>query len=373
MTVNPLVQLGNLGQSPWYDFIKRDLLQSGELQRLIDEDGLKGMTSNPTIFEQAIRDSALYDDEIQKLAAAGASAAEMFEAVAVGDVQRACDIFRPVYEAAAGQDGLVSLEVAPALARDTAGTIEEAERLWRSVDRPNLMIKIPGTLEGLPAIEECLARGININVTLLFAVPRYEQVIDAFCKALERRIADVQPIDGIASVASFFVSRMDSKVDPMLDELGDLSSLRGKTAIANAVTAYAVFERSLGSDRWKKLASRGAKPQRVLWASTSTKDPKYPDTYYVDSLVAPRTVNTLPPATFDAYRDHGRPAVTIRERIAAAQQELASLDSLGIDLNEVTEQLEDEGVEKFAKSFDAVLSSIEAKARALATAGGPND
>ena len=370
MTMNPLVRLGELGQSPWFDFIKRDLFGSGELQRLIDEDGLKGMTSNPTIFENAIRNSALYDDEIQRQAAAGASAREIFERIAVGDVQTACDVFRQTYEAAGGHDGLVSLEVDPALASDTARTIEEVNRLWSAVDRPNLMIKIPGTREGLPAIEESLARGRNINITLLFAVERYDEVIDAFFTGLERRAAAGEPIDRIASVASFFVSRMDSKVDPVLHGLGDPKSLRGKTAIANAAVAYAAFERSLGSERWKKLASQGARPQRVLWASTSTKDPQYPDTYYVDALIAPMTVNTLPPVTLEAYRDHGQPQVRIHDAIATAEKELATLGSLGIDLSQVTRELEVEGVAKFAKSFDGVLAGVEEKARALATTGG---
>ena len=370
MTMNPLARLGELGQSPWYDFIKRDLLKSGELKRLIDEDGLKGMTSNPTIFENAIRDSSLYDDEIQKRATDGAPAAEIFEGIAVGDVREACDIFRPVYDAAEGHDGLVSLEVAPALARDTAGTIEEVERLWHAVDRPNLMIKIPGTVEGLPAIEESLARGYNINITLLFAVARYEQVIEAFWSGLERRLAAGSLIGGIASVASFFVSRMDTNVDGQLDKSGDAESLRGKTAIANAAIAYRVFERSVESERWQKLASNGAKPQRLLWASTSTKDPRYPDVYYVEALIAPHTVNTLPPATFDAYRDHGQPEVRIHEAIAEADAQLTELESVGIDLRQVTDELENDGVAKFAASHDALLAGVDAKARALVTTGG---
>jgi transaldolase len=261
-------------------------------------------------------------------------------------------------------DGLVSLEVDPALARDTAGTITEARRLWDAVNRPNAMIKIPGTVEGLPAITRCLADGINVNVTLLFAVSRYEQVIEAFVRGLEERVARGQPVDRLASVASFFVSRLDTRIDPVLDARG-LGALRGTAAIANACAAYAAFERSIASPRWQALAARGARPQRPLWASTSTKDPKYPDVYYVEALVAPHTVNTLPPATFDAYKDHGSPSARIRQGIAAAPAQLAALRQAGIDLDEVTRTLEDEGVASFAKSYTELLAGIEIKAGAL--------
>ncbi|MEP7177285.1 MAG: transaldolase [Gemmatimonadales bacterium] len=365
MTPNPLVTLGELGQSPWYDYITRDLVTTGELARLIATDGLRGMTSNPTIFEKAIAGSRLYDAEIRGLADAGRSAQEIFEALAVADVRAACDAFAGVYETAGGGDGLVSLEVSPTLANDTEATMREAERLWRSLDRPNAMIKIPGTREGLPAITHCIAAGISINVTLLFSVERYAEVIQAFLTGLEQRLDAGHPLRPVTSVASFFVSRVDGKIDPLLDRLGDSSSLRGQVAIANACTAYARFEASLATPRWARLAEAGARPQRPLWASTSTKDPAYPDTHYVEALVAPQTVNTLPPETFAAYRDHGRAAVRIRDGIAAAPARLGALAGLGIDLTTVTRELEEEGVAKFAASYASLLAGIDAKAETL--------
>ncbi len=363
---NPLVRLGELGQSPWYDYITRDLVITGELARLIAEDGLRGMTSNPTIFEKAIAGSRLYDAEIRGLADAGRSAQEIFEAVAVADVRAACDAFAGVYETSGGGDGLVSLEVSPTLANDTQATIHEAERLWRSLDRPNAMIKIPGTPEGLPAIAHAIAAGISVNVTLLFSIERYAEVVEAFLAGLERRLGVGRPLGPITSVASFFVSRVDGKVDPLLDRLGDPAGLRGRTAIANACAAYRLFEESLGTPRWDRLAQAGAQPQRPLWASTSTKDPRYPDVHYVEALVAPLTVNTLPPETFAAYRDHGRPAVRIRDGMAAAPAQLETLAELGIDLAAITRELEADGVAKFAASYASLLAGIEAKAGALA-------
>jgi transaldolase len=366
MNTNPLLRLGALGQSPWYDFITRDLVTSGELARLIADDGLRGMTTNPTIFEKAIAASELYDDDIRRLAAEGKRPAEIYETLAVDDVQRACDLFLPVHRATGGTDGLVSIEVSPALANDTAGTIAEAERLWARVGRPNVMIKIPGTREGLPAITHCLALGININVTLLFAVRRYREVVGAFLEGLERRAKSGLRLSGISSVASFFVSRVDGKVDPLLDRLASgTAAPRSRAAIANAATAYAVFEEMFSSTRWRELARQGAAPQRPLWASTSTKDPRLPDTYYVEALIADRTVNTLPPATFAAYRDHGRPEVRIREAIAEAEPLLRSLAELGIDLDDVTRTLETEGVRLFAASFDSLVKVVEQKAVAL--------
>jgi transaldolase len=362
---NPLVTLGRLGQSPWYDYITRELMTSGRLARLIADDGLLGMTSNPTIFEKAISGSDAYDADIRRLAGAGRPAGEIFEALAVADVRAACDAFRPVHEAAGGADGLVSIEVSPELAHDTDGTIAEAGRLWGAVGRPNAMIKIPGTVAGLPAIAESLARGINVNVTLLFSVERYEAVIEAFLSGLERRLAAGGRIDRLASVASFFVSRVDGRVDPLLDQAGDPHRLRGTIAIANAGAAYAAFERSRATPRWAALARAGARPQRPLWASTSTKDPKYPDTHYVEALVAPLTVNTLPPDTFDAYRDHGRPEVRIGAAVAAAPARLAALASMGIDLGAVTRFLEEDGVAKFAASYRQLLAGIDAKVGAL--------
>ena len=362
---NPLVRLGELGQSPWYDYITRDLVTTGELARLIADDGLRGMTSNPTIFEKAIAGSRLYDAEIRGLADAGRSAREIFEHLAVADVRAACDAFAGVYETSGGTDGLVSLEVSPTLANDAEATIHEAERLWRSLGRPNAMIKIPGTPEGLPAISHCIAAGISVNVTLLFSIERYGEVIDAFLAGLERRLVAGRSLRELASVASFFVSRVDGKADPLLDRLGDPKGLRGRIAIANACAAYQVFERSLGTPRWERLARAGARPQRPLWASTSTKDPRYPDVHYVEALVAPWTVNTLPPETFAAYRDHGRPAVRIEEGMAAAPAQLRALAETGIDLADVTHDLEADGVAKFAASYASLLAGIEAKADAL--------
>ena len=363
---NPLVRLGQLGQSPWYDYITRDLVTEGELARLIAEDGLLGMTSNPTIFEKAVAGSKLYDEDIRRLTDEGRDAAAIFEAIAAEDVRAACDLFRPVYDASGEGDGTVSLEVSPTLADDAAGTFGEAKRLWAAVGRPNVMIKIPGTRACLPAITQAIAAGINVNVTLLFSVERYGEVIEAFLTGLEQRVGAGQPVERVHSVASFFVSRVDTKVDPQLDKGGDPAGVRGRTAIANAALAYRLFETTLASARWRELAANGAKPQRPLWASTSTKDPAYPDVYYVEALVAPRTVNTLPPETFAAYRDHGAPAVRIRESIASAERELAGLAEAGIDLAQVTRELEEEGVSKFAASYRSLLAGIEAKAQELA-------
>ena len=364
---NPLVVLGQLGQSPWYDFITRELVRSGELARLIREDGLLGMTSNPTIFEKAVAGSSDYDADIGRLTAAGKSAAEVFEALAVADVQAACDLFRPVWDGLKNGDGTVSLEVSPTLAHDTAGTITEAQRLWDRVARPNVMIKIPGTRAGLPAITECLARGINVNVTLLFSVVRHREVIEAFFQGLERRARAGQPVDRLSSVASFFVSRVDGKIDPMLDQQGAAGAeVRGTIAIANAAAAYDAFQSAFRGARWDALAAHGAQVQRPLWASTSTKDPKFPDTYYVEALVAAHTVNTLPPDTFAAYRDHGHPVARIAAHVHGAEAQLAQLATLGIDLQQVTDFLETDGVQKFAASYQSLLAGITAKAGALA-------
>jgi transaldolase/transaldolase/glucose-6-phosphate isomerase len=362
---NPLVRLGELGQSPWYEYMTRDLVTTGELARLIADDGLRGMTSNPTIFEKAIAGSRLYDEDIRTQADAGRSPQQIFEHLAVADVRAACDAFAALYRATGGADGLVSLEVSPTLANDTAATIQEAERLWRAVDRPNAMIKIPGTPEGLPAITHGIAAGINVNVTLLFSVERYGQVIEAFLSGLEQRLQAGRPVAGIASVASFFVSRVDGKVDPLLDGLGDPDRLRGRIAIANACAAYRLFEWSLGTPRWDRLAKAGARPQRPLWASTSTKDPRYADVHYVEALVAPRTVNTLPPETFAAYRDHGRPAVRIGDGMLEAPGLLQALAAQGIELAAITRELETDGVAKFAASYASLLAGIEAKVGAL--------
>jgi transaldolase len=359
--VNPLLRLGELGQSVWYDYITRDLLASGELAGLIAGDGLRGMTSNPTIFDKAISGSRLYDDDIRRLADKGKAAGEIFEALAVADVQAACDAFLPLYHRYAGGDGLVSLEVSPTLAHDAEATVHEAERLWTALNRPNAMIKIPGTRAGLSAITRCISAGINVNVTLLFSVERYAEVIEAFLAGLEQRLERKLPIGSVVSVASFFVSRVDGKIDPILDRTAAGAPLRGKAAIANAGMAYRLFEETLRQPRWRRLDQAGAQPQRPLWASTSTKDPRYPDTYYVEALVAPQTVNTLPPETLQAYRDHGNPEVRIHESVAAAPAQLEALARRGIDLAGVTHELEVEGVEKFAASYRSLLAAIDAK------------
>jgi len=362
---NPLLRLSQLGQSLWYDYITRDLVASGELARLIAEDGLRGMTSNPTIFEKAIAGSRLYDEDIRRLSDQGRSAGEIFESLAVADVRAACDVFTPLYQQSAGADGFVSLEVSPTLANDAGGTIREAERLWGAVGRPNAMIKIPGTRAGLPAITHCIAAGINVNVTLLFSIERYAEVVEAFLAGLELRLDRGSSIQAIASVASFFVSRVDGKVDALLDRTPG-HPLLGKIAIANASLAYGIFERTLATPRWDRLAQAGARPQRPLWASTSAKDPRFPDVYYVEALAAPHTVNTLPPETFAAYRDHGDPAIRIQESVAAAPAQLDALAEAGIDLRTVTRELETDGVAKFAASYAAVLAGIDAKAGASA-------
>lgn len=366
MGSNPLLRLAQLGQSPWYDFITRDLVISGELARLIAEDGLRGMTTNPTIFEKAIQGSDLYDEDIRRHAVEGKTPAEIFEALAVDDVRAACDLFLPLHRASGGRDGLVSIEVSPLLARDAAATAAEAERLWRRVNRPNVMVKIPGTREGLPAITRCLAAGINVNVTLLFSVARYREVAEAFMQGLERRVAAGAPVAGVSSVASFFVSRVDGKVDPLLrSHPARPVELEGTAAIANACAAYAAFEELFATPRWQALAARGAQVQRPLWASTSTKDPRYSDVHYVEALIGERTVTTMPPGTFAAYRDHGRPELRIRAGVARAPETLRRLAELGVDLGRITETLEAEGVQLFAASFQSLLRVIERKAAAL--------
>jgi len=365
---NPLVDLGRLGQSIWYDYITRDLMASGALRRLIEQDGLAGMTSNPTIFEQAISGSTDYDADIRRLATKGHRAAAIFDALTIADVQAACDAFRPVYDTTDGMDGLVSIEVSPELAHHSEKTLAEARRLWGAVDRPNLMIKIPGTAPGLPAIERAITEGINVNVTLLFSVDRHREVMGAYMRGLEQRLADGLAVDRIASVASFFVSRVDTKIDPWLDAADAPPEVRSKAAIANACTAYGAFERAFRGARWARLAAAGARIQRPLWASTSTKDPRLPDVYYVEALIAPHTVNTLPPATFEAYRDHGRPEIRLPAALAAAGPQLDALKEHGVDLDRATRELEDEGVQKFTESYHQAIASIEQKATLLVSA-----
>lgn len=371
MAENPLRTLNQAGQSVWQDYIRRKELLEGDLKRLIDEDGISGVTSNPTIFEKAIAGSNDYDASIRQRLEEGLSGPRLFERLAVEDIQKACDLFRGIYGETRGGDGYVSIEVAPNLARDTKGTIEEARRLWQSVNRPNLLVKIPGTAEGLPAIEQCLYEGVNINITLLFAVERYVEVAEAYLRALERRVRDTKSVEGIGSVASFFVSRIDSLVDKQLEqrlqaaksaaEKQKIDGLIGKTAIANAKLAYVEFKRIFSGARWEPLANAGAKVQRVLWASTSTKNPKYRDVIYVEQLIGPQTVNTMPPATIVAFRDHGKVQRTLDADIEVARQEMAALAEVGIDMAAVTKKLEDDGVASFTKDYTSLIKTLEEK------------
>lgn len=364
-----LHRLQDLGQSIWLDFIDRDLIHSGDLQRLVDG-GLLGMTSNPTIFEKAITGSADYDALLADEAGAGKSPAEVFEALAVRDIREAADVLRPVYDRLDGVDGYVSLEVSPHLANDTAGTIRDAERLWRAVDRPNVMIKIPGTAAGLPAITATLAKGINVNVTLLFGVDRYVEVAGAYIEGLERYAGSggATPLSRVASVASFFVSRVDTMVDKELEGRPGGEALMGLAAVANARVAYETFGGIFGGERFAPLARQGARVQRMLWASTSTKNPAFPDLKYVDSLIGPHTVNTVPQPTLEAILDHVTVRATIGEGLAEAHQALESLREAGVDLGDVARRLEVDGVALFAKSYDDLLEAIAGKAGAVTAA-----
>ena len=373
--MNPLLELHKLGQSVWFDNIQRALLTSGELANKIANDGLRGVTSNPTIFEKAITGSADYNDQMQKLIAEGKSVVDIYEALAISDIQNAVDLFKTVYQSSHKVDGYVSLEVSPLLAHDTEGTIAEAKRLWAALDRPNVMIKIPATPEGIPAIQACIAAGININITMIFAIDNYEQVAEAYISGLEQRVAAGQPLDHVASVASVFVSRIDTAVDKQLEarinnakndeEKETLSGLLGKTAIASAKLQYQKFKEIFSTERFTKLKEQGAQVQRPLWASTSTKNPKYRDVMYVEALIGQHTVDTLPPATFDAFRDHGQARLTIEENIEEAKQTLAKLAQIGIDIHQVCQQLQDDGVKAFADSFGSLIASIQSKQAAL--------
>ncbi len=363
---NPLKGLLAYGQSPWMDYIRRDLLTGGGLKKFIDDDGLRGQTSNPTIFEKAINGSTLYNDILNSPEAKSLNAKQLYEKIAIRDVQDACDIFRPVYDETKHRDGYVSLEVSPFLANDTNGTIEEARRLWKAVNRPNVMIKVPATPEGVPAIRQLLEEGLNINITLLFAQSAYEKVAEAFIAALEARAAKGQPINQIASVASFFVSRIDSLIDSKIDALlktaaGDaktlLESLHGTIAIANAKLTYKKYQELFGGPRWKALAAKGAQTQRLLWASTSTKNPKYRDVLYVEELIGADTVDTIPPATFDAFRDHGKLRPSLTEDVPGAARHMENLAKAGISMKEVTEQLVVDGVRLFAEAFKTLLEA----------------
>ncbi|HJU73169.1 MAG TPA: transaldolase [Gemmatimonadaceae bacterium] len=371
---NPLVTLHDAGQSVWLDYIDRELLNDGSLDKLIRDDRLGGMTSNPTIFEKALSSGHEYDAQIAE-AAADRTAWELFELIETDDVRTACDKFADVYRRTNGTDGFVSIEVSPNVANHASDTVEEAHRLWATVDRPNLMVKVPGTAEGSLAVRQLIADGVNVNITLLFAVSAHDRVIESYLAGLEQRVTLGKDISRLASVASFFVSRVDTEVDKRLDALiaagGDkprLEDLKGKAAIANAKLAYRLFQQRFAGPRWDALANRSAQLQRPLWASTSTKNPAYRDVMYVEALIGPHTVNTMPPATIDAFRDHGEVARTVDRDVAAAEAHLAMLESVGISMNDVTEKLLVDGIASFQKSFDSLIAGLERKTRELGLA-----
>jgi len=358
----PAARVADLGQSIWYDNLSRDLLQNGELAALVNELGVRGVTSNPSIFQKAMTTSPLYAHEFDALASSGKTAEEIYETLAVEDIQAACDLLRPVYDKASGRDGFVSLEVSPALAHDTDGTVAAAKRLWSDVERANLMIKVPATAEGLPAIRALIGSGMNINVTLIFSLTMYAQVIEAYLAGLEDRAGRGEAIDGINSVASFFVSRVDSAVDKALGAHGEAgAALCGKAAVGNAKLAYALYEERFGGDRFAALSAKGAAAQRPLWASTSTKNPAYPDTLYVDALIGENTVNTIPPATLAAFNDHGHVGLTIHDGVEQVRTDLAAIAALGVSVEAICDDLLVSGVKSFADSFDALLGAVEAR------------
>ncbi len=365
--MDPIEKLHSLGQSIWYDNIERRLLKNGELAAMIARGDIRGVTSNPSIFNNAIANSNDYDEALVPLAKQGLSKEKIYEGLAVTDIQTACDLFLPLYKQSNRGDGYVSLEVSPYLAHDTDGTSADAARLWKWVDRPNLMIKIPATKAGLPAITRSITAGINVNVTLIFSVERYGEVMEAYLLGLEQRLESGRPIDHVASVASFFVSRIDTNVDERIEEILASPNLnahyvemhRGKVAIANAIVAYARYQQIFQGTRWEKLREKGAQIQRPLWASTSTKNPAYPDTLYVDALIGPNTVNTIPPKTLEAFQDHGTAELTLDRDWKEADMMFVELESAGISMEEVTQELEDQGVKAFADAFTSLLESVE--------------
>ena len=365
---NRLREIEALGQAIWIDNLNRELLDDGTLRELIEQDGISGVTSNPTIFEKGMGHSDRYDDAFREVAAETNDPQEVFERLALDDVREAADLLRPTFEATDGQDGYVSFELPASFAFDAQGSIDEAQRLRDLIDRDNVLIKLPGTAEGVEAFEELTARGVNVNMTLLFAVERYQEIADAFVRGLTRRAEAGEPVDRAASVASFFVSRVDTKVDAELERLGR-EDLRGKAAIANARIAYAAFQKTFSGPAWERLSEAGANVQRPLWASTSTKNPDYPDTLYVDELIGPDTVNTMPDATIEATRDHGTAERTVDRDAEAAEQLISELREIGVDFDDiVSRQLVDEGVESFSKSYESLLETLERKAGELSGA-----
>jgi len=370
---NHLKQLGTLGQSIWLDYIRRDLITGGELRRLIEEDGLRGMTSNPSIFEKAIAGSHDYDEDIRTMALDEKDCKAIYEALSQRDVQGAADEFRTLYDKTDGKDGYVSLEVNPHLAYDTNGTIAEARRLWTALNRSNVFIKVPATTEGLQAIQQLISEGININVTLLFGLPRYQQVTEAYIAGIETRLTQGKSVKYVASVASFFVSRIDVLLDPLLKKLidqedknADLAKMSyGQVAIASAKVAYQIYHKIFSTDRFKKLADQGARSQRLLWASTGTKNPDYSDVKYVEALIGANTVDTVPVETLNAYRDHGKPKARLEQDIEETKNILQRLPALGINIDKMTQQLEEEGVEKFNHPFDELMETLAKKCHGI--------
>lgn len=370
-----LAELHRLGQSPWFDYINRALVERGGLKKMVERDGLAGVTTNPAIFEKSIGGGAEYDDEILTLAQQGLTAAEILDRLTMDDVRAACDVLAPVYMGSGGEDGFVSIEVSPNLAYDAVATIEEAQRLFSEVDRPNALIKIPGTKEGVAAVRHCLQNGLNVNVTLLFSLTQYEAIAEAYLAALEYRLSNDLTIRATSSVASLFVSRVDARVDELLDERAEtaidamerrrLEGLKGRAAVANAKVVYERFRSYLSSREWALIAASGAKVQRVLWASTGTKDPAYPDTLYVDELIGEHTVTTLPEATWKAFKDHGTVAGTIDRRLDESHRVFRELSRVGIDIESVGARLQEEGVDLFVQAFDGALAIVEQKRRQL--------
>jgi transaldolase len=364
----PLQRLSALGQSVWLDFLSREAIRGGHLQELIDDYAVVGATSNPTIFQKAMTSGDAYDEQLHELAAQGSNVSETFWALAEQDIKDACDLFRQVWDGGGGRDGYVSLEVDPTLAYDTLETYREAIRLHEAIERPNLMVKIPATKPGLAAIEDVVAKGRSVNITLIFSLRRYAEVAESYIRGIERLVAEGGDPTKVASVASFFVSRIDTEADRRLDEIGGHDELKGKLAIANAKLAYEHYRQAFAGPRWEFLAGKGATPQRVLWASTSTKNPAYPDTMYVEELIGPDTVNTMPEETIIAYQDHGDPQVRLDSGLDEARRVFEELERAGVDYDDVTDTLEREGVEKFADSFEQLLSALEAKQESLAPA-----
>ncbi len=374
--MNRLEKLHDEGQSIWLDNIDRKMLHNGDLERRITEDALTGMTSNPTIFEKALAEGTDYDEQLSS-AESGLRSSELFELVETTDVQRACDLFAGVYSSTRGGDGYVSIEVSPGVANDVDQTVAEARRLWQAVDRPNVMVKVPGTVDGAKAVRQLISEGINVNITLLFAIDAHERVIDAYIAGLEDRVAAGSPIDHIFSVASFFVSRVDTEVDKRLDEMvkaanptdrDRLKMLKGRAAVANAKLAYRLFTRRFSEPGWKALEERGGRVQQPLWASTSVKNPAYRDVMYVEELIGAHTVNTMPPAVIDAFKDHGDVQATVDKRLGAAEGLLRELEAVGISMKDVTDKLLADGLASFQKSFDTLIGGIEKKISELAAA-----